>query len=164
MCVDEPESARDLFDAEYPRLVRLALLITGDAAAAEDVVQEAFARALARWSRVRVYDRPGAWVRLVTVRLAVRVRTKREREMRSPLPDAAVLDPDPPDPELLAALRELSANQRAALVLFYIEGLSTEDVASALAVPPSTARSHLHRGRAALARRLEAPEVVTDGN
>ena len=81
---NEPESVRELFDAEYAGLVRLATLITGDVAGAEDAVQEAFARAVARWPRLRSYDRPGAWVRRVTIRLAVRDRGRRRREL--PLP------------------------------------------------------------------------------
>ncbi len=53
-------SLRELFDLEYAPLVRLATLITGDSAAAEDAVREAFARALARWSRIRGYGRVGS--------------------------------------------------------------------------------------------------------
>ena len=64
---NQPESVRELFDIEYAGLVRLATLITGDVAAAEDAVQEAFARAIARWHRLRSYDRPGAWVRRITM-------------------------------------------------------------------------------------------------
>jgi RNA polymerase sigma-70 factor (ECF subfamily) len=156
-----PTSPRELFDAEYAGLVRVGFLITGDRAAAEDAVQEAFARALARWKRVGNYERPGAWVRLVTVRLALRARDRRA-ELRHPLPERAAYDPEPADEELLSALRRLPPKQRAALVLFYVEGMSTAGIAEALRVPPSTARSHLHRGRAALAAELE-PEEVTDG-
>ena len=162
--MDGSQSLRELFDVEYAPLVRLARLITGDAAVAEDVVQEAFARALARWSRLSSYERPGAWVRRVTIRLAVRARSRREAEMRAVLPDTAINDPDPLDAELLDALQQLPGKQRAALVLFYVEGHSTEEVAEILGVPASTARSHLHRGRGALAHRLSIPEVVTDGN
>jgi RNA polymerase sigma-70 factor (ECF subfamily) len=160
-----PETVRELFDAEYGPLVRLATLITGDVASAEDVVQEAFARTIARWRRIRSYDRPGAWVRRVTIRLAVRDRTRRLRELSSLLDaEPAVVDPEPPDPELLGALQALPRNQRAALVLFYFEGLPTEAIATELGVAPSTARSLLHRGRAAVARRLELPEKITDGH
>jgi RNA polymerase sigma-70 factor (ECF subfamily) len=160
----ETESVRDLFDAEYAGLVRLATLITGDLAGAEDAVQEAFARAVARWARLRSYDRPGAWVRRVTIRLAVRDRGRRRRELPSDLPDPPAIDAAPPDPELMDALRALPANQRGALALFYFERLTTEEVAEELRIRPSTARSHLHRGRAALARRLSTPEVLTDGH
>ena len=69
-----------------------------------------------------------------------------------------------PDAELIDALRALPPNQRAALVLFYFERLTTEEVAEELGIRPSTARSQLHGGRAALARRLSIPEVLTDGH
>jgi RNA polymerase sigma-70 factor (ECF subfamily) len=161
---NQPESVRELFDTEYAGLVRLATLITGDVAAAEDAVQEAFARAVARWHRLRSYDRPGAWVRRVTIRLAVRDRGRTRRELPSELPDAPVVDAVAPDDELISALRALPPNQRAALVLFYFERLTTADVATELGVRPSTARSLLHRGRAELARRLSIPEVLTDGH
>jgi RNA polymerase sigma-70 factor (ECF subfamily) len=158
----QPETVRELFDREYAPLVRLATIITGDGAAAEDAVQEAFARAIARWARLQTYDRPGAWLRRVTIRLAVRSRAARA-ELR-PVPEGAAPAVDPPDAELLDALRALPPHQRAALALFYLEGLTTAEVAGALSVRASTARSHLHRGRAALAQRLALPEVVTDGN
>jgi len=162
--VDNPDTLRELFDGEYVPLVRLATLITGDVAVAEDVVQEAFARALARWKKIEQYDKPGAWVRRVVIRLAVRTRGKRAREMHAPVPDTGVADPARPDLDLLTALDGLPPNQRAAVVLFYLEGFSTEEVAQALDVPASTARSHLHRARAELARRLSLAEMVPDGN
>jgi RNA polymerase sigma-70 factor (ECF subfamily) len=152
---------RELFDAEYPALVRLATLITGDAAVAEDVVQEAFARALARWKKIQHYDKPGAWVRRVVIRLAIRTKDKRAREMHAPVPEQSVVDAAV-DPDLVDALATLPRNQRAAIVLFYLEGCTTEEVAAALDVPASTARSHLHRGRAALAQRLAITEMVND--
>lgn len=161
---ERPETVRELFDEEYGPMVRLATLITGDLASAEDVVQEAFARAIARWHRIRSYDRPGAWVRRVTIRLAVRDRTRRTRELASPTDrEPATTDPEPPDPELVDALRALPKNQRAALVLFYFEGLPTDEVATELGVAPGSARSLLHRGRATLARRLSLPEMIADG-
>src|SRR3954471_10279336 len=102
---NQPESVRELFDGEYAGLVRLATLITGDATAAEDAVQEAFARAIARWHRLRSYDRPGAWVRRGPIRAAVRDRGRRRREVPTDLPDQPVVDAEPPDAELIAALR-----------------------------------------------------------
>ena len=109
---NQPESVRELFDAEYAGLVRLATLITGDVAAAEDAVQEAFARAVARWHRLRSYDRPGAWVRRVTIRLAIRDRGRRRRELPSELSDSPAAETAAPDPELIDALRALAPGPR----------------------------------------------------
>jgi RNA polymerase sigma-70 factor (ECF subfamily) len=161
---ERPETVRDLFDNEYVAMVRLATVITGDVGVAEEIAQEAFARAIARWGRIRTYDRPGAWLRRVTIRLAMRDRARRREIDR--LPDAeaepASVTVEPTDPDLLYALSSLPRNQRTALFLFYFDGLSTEEVAVALGVRPGTARSHLHRGRTALAQLLSNTEVIAD--
>jgi RNA polymerase sigma-70 factor (ECF subfamily) len=61
----------EFYQANYGRVVAMATAMLGDRREAEDVAQEAFARALARWSRLRRYDQPGAWVRTVALRLAI---------------------------------------------------------------------------------------------
>ena len=141
--------SRELFDAEYAGLVRLATLITGDVAAAEDAVQEAFARAIRDWLRLRSYDRPGAWVWRVTIRLAVRDRGRRRRERaeRPPRPRRSSM-PRHPTPSSSTAARA-PPNQRAALVLFYFERLTTAEVADGARRQAEHPRSLLHRGRAA---------------
>ena len=149
------DELRDLYDIEHARLFRTALLIVGDPAAADDIVAEAFARAAVRWWRLRRYDKPGAWLRLVVVRLAVRARERAQRETaRAVLPDAGRLDPPPPDPELHAALGRLPAAQRDCIVLHHLDDLPVVEVAELLRMPEGTVRSHLHRGRARLAREL----------
>lgn len=151
---------RRLYEAEHASLVRTAYLIGRDMAAAEDVVAEAFARAAARWWRIRRYDRPGAWLRLVTVRLAVRARDRAARERASDrLPDAGRFDPAPPDPELLAALDALTPAQRDCVVLHHLDDLGVDHIADALGMPAGTVRSHLHRGRVRLAELLQEAAV-----
>ena len=141
-----------LFRDEYPAIVRTAYLMLGDRAAAEDVAQEAFARLYARWRRVSRYERPGAWVRRVAIRLASRARRR---------PAALQLSHDAPgpvqagpDPDLQRALLALPANQRAAVVLHYLGDLPVAEVAELMGVAPSTARVHLHRARKRLATLL----------
>jgi RNA polymerase sigma-70 factor (ECF subfamily) len=149
---------RDLFDAEYSGLVRLATTIVGERATAEEIVQEAFARALARWRRLQHYERPGAWLRLVTVRLAVRARGRRARELTvSTVPEARREQPDNAH-DVIDALAELTRPQRAAIGLFYFDDLPIDEIATILQLPSSTIRSHLHRGRAALAHLLTEPK------
>lgn len=149
------DELRDLYDIEHARLFRTALLIVGDSAAADDIVAEAFARGAVRWWRLRRYDKPGAWLRLVVVRLAVRVRERAARETaRADLPDAGRLDPPPPDPDLHAAIRRLPAAQRDCIVLHHLDDLPVAEVAELLGMPEGTVRSHLHRGRARLAEEL----------
>jgi RNA polymerase sigma-70 factor (sigma-E family) len=149
-----------LFRDEYPAIVRTAYLIVGDRAAAEDVAQEAFVRLYARWRRVSRYDRPGAWVRRVAIRLATRAR-RRESTLQ--------LEPEQPgttdttvDPDLRRAILSLPPNQRAAIVLHYLEDLPVAQVAEAMGVATSTAKVHLHRARKRLAVLLgeETNDVV----
>ncbi len=166
LCMRADPQLRELFDREYSGLVRTAFLVCGDMGVAEEVTQEAFARAMARWRRISSYDRPGAWLRLVAVRLAVRARRRQGRErLDGRLPESGALDPPPPDPELYEALRRLSAPQRRCVVLHHLDDMSVADVADALSMREGTVRSHLHRGRAALAEQLaERPEEgVLDG-
>ena len=65
------EQFEEFYRASYGRTVALVAAITGSRHEAEDVAQEAYARALARWSRLRGYDLPEAWVRKVALRLAI---------------------------------------------------------------------------------------------
>lgn len=156
---------RDLFEVEYPGLVRAAYLICGDRETSQEIVQEAFVRAAARWYRVGRYDKPGAWLRLVVVRQAVRIRGRADRERaHAAVPDAGREDADVPDRELYEAITDLRPGQRECVVLHHIEDLPVAEVARLLRMKEGTVRSHLHRGRAALRVRL-APEVeLVDGD
>jgi RNA polymerase sigma-70 factor, ECF subfamily len=160
--VSDGDSLHDLFVREYGGLVRTAYLVCGDLGRAEEITQEAFARAAARWRRVGRYDRPGAWLRLVVVRLAVRAKQRQSRE-GSEIPDVATMDATPPDPTIVAALLGLPRDQRVCIVLHHIEDMTVDDIAEALRMRPGTVRSHLHRGRQSLARLLTEREVDRRG-
>ncbi len=149
------DSLHALFEVEYDGLVRLAFLLCGNAHTAEEVTQEAFVRAADRWPRLSGYDRPGAWLRLVVVRLTVRRRRRAgaERGLEG-LPEVSALDPPVPDPEIYEALRAVSDVQRQCLVLHHIGDLSVEEVARLLDMAEGTVRSHLHRGRQAMVVQL----------
>jgi RNA polymerase sigma-70 factor (ECF subfamily) len=145
----------DDFDAFYaataPSLVRQVHAFTGDLAEAQDCVQEAFARAWQRWSTVRTYDVPAAWVRQVACRLAVsRFRRLQRGRGLLPVPEA-VPALDPSRVALVAALKQIPEAQRLAIVLHHVAGLSVEEVAAETRAPVGTVKSRLSRGRAALA-------------
>jgi RNA polymerase sigma-70 factor (ECF subfamily) len=148
----------------FANVTRTAYLITGDLAEAADIAQEAFARAFERWTTVSALDRPEAWVHRVAANLAVswwrRLRVRRSR----PLPEAGVVPPpEPPDPALMAALRELSPAQRTAVVLRFYADRSIEDVAEALGKRPGTVRALTSQGVARLRALLhEEFEEVRD--
>ncbi len=146
------------FEREFPRVVRTVYLIVRDLGRAEDLSQEAFIQLFTHWKKVSTYERPEAWVRRVAIRLSTR-HARRER-MRSIL-ERQTVEPSyevegPVD--LLRALRLLSVNQRAAIVLHYYEDRPIEEVAEILDCSQNTVKSHLHRGRTSL-RSLLADET-----
>jgi len=143
-----------LFSMEFPAVMRTVYLILHQLDHAEDITQDAFVQLLRHWKRVSRYDRPGAWVRRVAIRLAVdslrreRLRSKLERQVQPPvIEDEAELD-------VLLAIQELAPKQRAAVVLFYFEDRPTAEIADILGCAEATARVHLHRGRKRLAESL----------
>jgi RNA polymerase sigma-70 factor, ECF subfamily len=153
-----PERFEAFYEREYHRVVGFAYALTGSWEAAEDATQEAFLRAHRDWERVGRYDQPGAWVRRVAANLAVSALRRRLAEAKALLRLAARRQPDPPlQPEAVdfwRAVRALPSRQRQAVALFYLEGWPTAEIARFLGCSATTVRGHLHRGRAALARRL----------
>lgn len=150
------------FDEFYAATSRRVLghlyAMTGDMAASEDAVAEAFSRAWSKWSRVRQYESPEAWVRMVATRTAIsswrktRNRLLAHRRVAPPVADPAQLGPD--HVALVAALRSIAPNQRRAIVLHYLVGLSVAETAYEMAVAEGTVKSWLSRGRNALSQHL----------
>jgi RNA polymerase sigma factor (sigma-70 family) len=155
----------EFFRSELRSIVSTVYRITGDAGLSEEITQDAFVRALTRWRRLRHYDRPGAWVRRVAIRDAVRAVKRRARQEPVERVDGAVAAPLPSKDEgLTAAVDALPPQQRAAVALYYLEGRPTAEVADLLACSEATVRSHLHRARQQLAAVLgdERQEEVGD--
>nr|WP_225947066.1 SigE family RNA polymerase sigma factor [Plantactinospora soyae] len=129
---------------------------TGDMGHAQDLVQEAFCRAFARWQKIVRYEDPVAWVRRVAWNLATsrwrRLRTaqlflrrQREEHVPGPGPDRVALE---------AALALLPPKQRRAVVLHHLADMPISEIARQEGVAEGTVKSWLHRGRAALAAHL----------
>ena len=155
--MDEHE-LRQLYDASYRRLVGQLYGVCGDLAEAEDVVAEAFARAVAQGRLFVRVDNPEAWLRRVAVNDA-RSRHRRrllgdrlERAWRSGERHPAGLSED--RVALVAAMRRLPEGQRTCLALHYLADLPLHEVAATLEVPVGTVKARLSRGRAALAALL----------
>jgi RNA polymerase sigma factor (sigma-70 family) len=150
------------FRAEYPGLVRTLFLVTHDREQARDIAQDAFVQLYARWRRISHYDRPEAWVRRIGIRMAVRasqrerVRPRLEREL-----DSATL-PRPVDVDVVRAIGQLPASQRAAVALFYLEDRPVSEVAQVLGCSETTAKVHLHRARKRLAELLGEQETTQE--
>lgn len=160
---DERRDYEAVFRATFASVVRTVHLIVHDRAVAEEIAQDAFVKLLQKWSTVAGYERPEAWVRKVAVRMSIR---HVHRERSRPLRETKAQPREPveaplPDPDLVRAVRELAAMQRAVVVLFYWEDRPVADIARILEVSESTVKQHLHRARARLAALL-GEEVGTD--
>jgi RNA polymerase sigma-70 factor, ECF subfamily len=143
----------DFYGATARRVVRHAYALTGNVADAQDVAQEAFARAWQRWDNVRACDSPEAWVRRVATNLAIG-RYRRDRTARAAAHQLVVKDIPEISPDtvaLVAALRQLPERQRVVLVLHYLADLPVGQIAAELRCPIGSVKAWLSRGRDALA-------------
>jgi RNA polymerase sigma-70 factor (ECF subfamily) len=151
-----------LYGTMYSRLLRVLYAITGDAAAAEDCVQEAFVRAFKAWPRYRP-DRPAeAWMHQIAINTAIsyrrraRLRTVGEvvRRLGRPAPG-----PDPADvasrSDLVRALSTLPPKVAADFVMRYHHGFTNREIARLDGVSERTVGLRLSRAREELARALE---------
>lgn len=165
-------------DAAFPHLVRAlidgiysgALRLTGSRADAEDVTQEAFARAyraLGTYSPERIAAlRPREWVWTIAANLCRnRARTRRRRPEEASALGTEIAETGPgPEARALASLERealvahlarLTWAQRSAVVLRHVAGLSYAEVAVALGRPVGTVKTDVHRGLQQLRRILE---------
>ncbi len=161
---DKPEpGAKRRLDAAYlehaPALGRLAYLLTGDAAVAEDLVQEAFVRAFARFAHLRRQEALAAYLRKTVVNLTHKHfrRLSTERACAEAVrvsgdlgwpPDVALRE------QLWAALRKLPYRQRCALVLRFYEDLSEKEAARLLGCRVGTVKSLVHRGLSSMREQI----------
>jgi RNA polymerase sigma-70 factor (ECF subfamily) len=144
-----------LFREDGPGLWRTMVAFTGGRRdIAEEAVAEAFARALQHAPGIRD---PIAWIYRTAFRIA---RDELKRDARRGETDQEASAEDAAGTgELLRALRQLSPNQRAAVVLRYEADLPVDEVARRMGIAAPTVRVHLHRGRARLRELLGAEEV-----
>jgi len=155
----------DFFTAEYPRLVGLLTAMTGNRTVGEDLAQEAMVRAHQRWERVSRYDVPAAWVRRVAINLAHNNRARRRSEKRAlarlagerPTWEVELGRDDGRD-HFWSVVRSLPRRQAAAVTLHYLEDRPVTEVANILGCAEGTAKAHLHKGRATLAKLLDVQE------
>jgi RNA polymerase sigma-70 factor (sigma-E family) len=148
---DHPATFEELFHERYEAMMRVAFLLVGTRAEAEDVVQDAFARVSLRWSRIAV---PPAYLYRCVVngsKDVLRRRKLEQRLWRAQRHETSELDAN----ELGDALAALPPARRAAVVLRYYAGLSEQQIAEALGVRPGTVKSMLHRAMTELKRVIE---------
>ena len=164
------EAMEELFRRHWPRAHRAAWLVVHDAAAAEDVAQEAFlaaVRSLDRFDRRRPF---GPWLHRIVVNRAI--DHARARDVRREVPADAVAEAAAsgagscgPSDEVVAALAALAPEQRAVIVLRHLLGFTPGEIARVLGLPRGTVNSRLRRGLDALVEPLrdEASGVAAGG-
>jgi RNA polymerase sigma-70 factor (sigma-E family) len=148
-----------------PALLRFGHVLTGSPQEAEDLVQEALAKSLRRWRRVRA-DNPVAYARRVMINTHLtRWRRWGARVRLGDVPETAADDAGLRRGEdwdaLRRALARLPSRQRAVLVLRYLEDLPDAAIAGLLGCSPGTVRSSAARGLAALRPVLTAETART---
>lgn len=172
--ISGPRRLKDVADSGFAAfvadrqaaLLRLAMVLTGDAVLSQDIVADVLSRAFERWPRIAQTEQPYAYVRRMVINEHVswRRRLRRfafgfDREFPQPLAD----DPATAHAERDAMLRRLASlppKQRAVIVLRFYDGLSDAEIAAAMHCAESTVRSNIARALAAL--RIELTEPMAE--
>lgn len=163
----DPTAFGEIVRRHRDRLYAVALRTTGDPEEAADALQDALISAFRRADQFRGDSAVTTWLHRIVVNASLD-RLRRKAVRRSvPLPDDDIDLPgrvvaDPNDAldrretqlEISAALAELPADQRDAVLLVDVEGWSVEEAAVMLGCPAGTVKSRCFRGRAKLAKRL----------
>lgn len=160
---DPATAVTSLYQAHAVPFLRLAVVMLGDRAAAEDVVQEAFCSLYRRWRHLNDHEKALAYVRSAVLngcrsQLRARIRAERRRlpdavsHAASAEEDALIADEHR---NVLAALRALPSRQREALVLRFYLGLTGPDIAQSMGISAGTVKSTTSRALAALGKLLK---------
>lgn len=156
--VEQVDDFDVLFPVLFRRAYQVAFHMLGSRVDAEDLAQEATARALARWRTVS-FRQPEAWVAVVATHLALDVERRRRRRWhllfsRDPSADGDALAMV--RMALCDGLRSLPVRQREVVILRYVMDLSQEEVASELGISAGAVKQHAARGCAHLRQWFEA--------
>lgn len=162
----DPAAFDELYEIHVERVYALCLRMTADGRLAEELTQDVFVKA---WRRIGTFEGAAAfstWLYRITVNTVLDARRRRERQpaQLSALPEEA-LSGEGSDPAaqmdpaarlaLERAIAALPERARMAIVLHAIEGYRYEEVADLMGVEIGTVKSHIHRARALLLKRLE---------
>lgn len=161
--VKAAEPFENFFRREFPRMVAVAYAMSGSRWAAEELAQEACLRAYKSWEEISSYDKPGAWLRRVTINLASSFLRRRTSELKAVQRYAArhvePITPHLPDDEKFwARVKDLPRRQREVVVLHYVDDMATADISEVLDIAESSVRTHLQRARETLARSMDSEE------
>jgi RNA polymerase sigma-70 factor (sigma-E family) len=166
----DPAGIADLFHARHLELVRLATLLVGDRATAEDVVQDVFVNVCTRWQRLTENGVAVSYFRTAVVNACRSVHRRRVIARRFGRRTEAALWAEPePSAEsavllaedrrrVLRALSRMPDRQREALVLRYYQHLTEAEIAESMGISRGTVKSTLSRGLDALGDKLGKEE------
>jgi RNA polymerase sigma factor (sigma-70 family) len=151
----EREGFEDWYRSQHRAVLGALVALSGDVEVAREATDEAFARALERWSDVQGMASPGGWVYQVALNVLRRTSRRRATAATRLLgrPNSAS-DPHLPRPEVWAAVRALPIRQRTAVVLRYVADLAEADIAVAMGVTRGTVAASLAAARKRLADEL----------
>lgn len=144
------------FRREYPRLLRLMYGLAGDPAEAEDLAQEAMARAFERWERIASMEAPEGYVYQIGLNLHRQRRRRILRRLQLPLSPSLESTLEPTD--VTRALAGLSRTLREAFLLVDWLGYTSEEAARILSIAAGSVRARLHRARTQLRVELEVED------
>jgi RNA polymerase sigma-70 factor, ECF subfamily len=144
-----------LFRLYWSQTFRAAFLVVHDAAAAEDIAQEAFLaalRSLDRFDRNRPF---GAWLHRIVVNRAIDWARSRQLRREAGLEETAARDRDVElSDDVITALADLTPEHRSVIVLRHLLGYTPGEIAELLGLPRGTVNSRLRRGLDTLRERL----------
>ncbi|HEX4490957.1 MAG TPA: sigma-70 family RNA polymerase sigma factor [Acidimicrobiia bacterium] len=153
------------YRAHYRRVFASLYLVCGDRDACAEAVDEAFARAYERWTRVRRMASPEGWT-WVVARNRVRAERRATRR-RTAVASRLVADTETRPVELSVvvwdAVNRLPPREREVIALRYLAGLRERDIAAALRIAPGTVARALHDARGHLALSLGETDVEEHG-
>jgi RNA polymerase sigma-70 factor (ECF subfamily) len=147
----------EFYRGSRDKCLRAVLVSVGNQDTAQDLVDEAFARACASWRTVSRHPAPAAWV--VRTALNANISRWRRRHREVPVPDPGTIadlpalsgtSDSPVDPRIMAALMRLPARQRQVIALRLFLDLDTGRTAEVLGITSSTVKAHLARALASL--------------
>jgi RNA polymerase sigma factor (sigma-70 family) len=155
--VSESLRFEDFFEREAGTLFRRLCVVTGDRGEAEEIMQDAFLALWERWQRVAAMEDPTGYLYRTSMNL-FRRRTRRAslaiRRRLARAPDPVPFAEIDERQDVVAALRELTPRQRAAVMLIDVLDYSSEDAGKALGVTAGTVRGLASRGRETLRKRM----------
>ncbi len=146
----------EFYESEHDRVYRSALAFCGRPDVAQDAVQEAFARAYARWRRLSRQEWVTGWVVSTAINNCRRALRRGSGEAA---PGGVVSGPSADRVDVARALLALPARQRQAAVLFHIADQPITQVAELMGISEGAVKSHLDRARKSLRDALEVTDV-----